>query len=90
MESSEKQYLLVFAKHIARKNKKTPPLVAFGGSVLMNHSSQAVLNGLARLFEALSDQRGDFVKYFGAVNRHLAQNLPVQLDISQRQSVDEA
>jgi len=71
-ESSEKQYLLVFAKHIARKNKKTPPLVEFGGSVMMNHFSQTALNGLARLFQALSDQRGDFVKDFGAVNRHLA------------------
>ena len=93
-ESSEKRCLrlswCISRKTNRRKNNKTPPLVGSGGSVLMNHFSQTVLNGLARLFEALSDQRGDFVKDFGAVNRHLAQNLSVQLDVGQRQPVDEA
>ena len=51
---------------------------------------QSGLNGLVCLFEPLTNQRRDFVKDFGAVNRHFAENLAIQLDVSQRKSIDES
>jgi hypothetical protein len=57
----------------------------------MNHIlEKSALNGLTRLLQSLANQRRDFVENFRTVNRHFTQNLPVQLDISERQSINKS
>ena len=48
------------------------------------------LDRLASLLQPLTHQRRDFVKDFRAVNRHFAEDFSVQLDISQRKSINES
>ena len=48
-----------------------------------------VSDGVSSLFQPLTYQRGDFVKHFWTVNGHFTENLTIQLDINEGQSVNE-
>ncbi len=49
-----------------------------------------VLDGVSSLFQPLTYQRGDFVKHFWAVDGHFTENLTIQLDVDEGQTVNES